>query len=374
MYDFTSTHMKIGIDIRETINEKTGKGYYAFHLIKSLLSIDNENEYLLYSNQSIDSFNNFDNAKAEIIDKKGLFWHKKVISDLYKQKADIFIAPTSYIIPALHNPEKIKVLMTVHDLVAFMFPENHNKKAVIVEKLTLKKALKKVKKVLSVSENTKKDLMKIFPVKENRIGIIHNAASDSFGVIEHDQCLAVKEKFGLPDEFILSVGTIEPRKNYKTLIEAFAKIKPHHPDTKLVIVGKKGWKSENIMQLIEDLGVKEDILFTGYVKEKELAKLYNLASVFAYPSLYEGFGIPPLEAMKCGCPVITSNISSLPEVVDDAAILIDPHSAEELTNALHKLLSTPSLQQELKEKGLGQHKKFSWETSARKLLAIINQV
>lgn len=362
--------MKIGIDVRETANEKTGKGYYAFHLVKALLSLDNKNEYILYSNQEI----YFDNATIRIINKKGLFWHKKVLSDIYKSGIEIFIAPTSYIIPALHNPEKVKILMTVHDLIAFLYPKNHNKKAVLTEKLTLARALKKVKKVLSVSENTKKDLIKLFHIKENKIEIIHNAASDSFGIVEDDLCEEMRKEKGLPKEFIFSVGTLEPRKNYGTLIEAYAKIKAHHQDTKLLIAGKKGWKSESIFEKVEKLGLKNDVIFIGYVTEDELAKLYNLATVFAYPSLYEGFGIPPLEAMKCGCPVVTSNISSLPEVVGDAALLINPNSAEDLANALHKLLSDPSLQEDLKAKGLDQHKKFSWETSARKLLAIINQV
>lgn len=366
--------MKIGIDIRETANEKAGKGYYTFHLVKALLSLDNENKYFLYSNEEIETFKNFDNATIKIINKKGLFWHKKVLSDAYKEGLEIFIAPTSYIIPALHNPGKIKVLITIHDLIAFLYPGNHNKKAVLVEKLTLDRALKKVKKVLSVSENTKKDLIRNFDIKESLIEIIHNAASDSFGIIEQDQCEILRESKKLPKEFIFSVGTLEPRKNYETLIEAYSKMKAHHPEVKLVIAGKNGWKSESIFKKVEELGLKDDVIFLGYVTEDELAKLYNLAIIFAYPSLYEGFGIPPLEAMKCGCPVITSDVSSLPEVVGNSAILVNPHSVEDLKNALHKLLSNPSLQEDLKNKGLEQYKKFSWKTSARKLLAIINQV
>ncbi|MBA4336489.1 hypothetical protein C0416_01810 [bacterium] len=372
--DFDYEHMKIGIDIRETVNEKTGKGYYAFHLTKALLAIDTENEYFLYCDKEPADFGNHSNFEIKIIKSKGLFWHKKVLSDLYKEKIGVFLAPTSYIIPALHNPKKLKVLMTVHDLIAFLYPENHNKKAVLIEKLTLGVALKKVKKVLSVSENTKKDLIKKFGIKESLIDIIHNSASDSYGVIEEDQCEALREEKNLPKEFIFSVGTIEPRKNYTTLIEAYSKIKAHHPNVKLVIAGKKGWKSENVFKKISELDLKEDVIFLGYVTEEELAKIYNLATIFAYPSIYEGFGIPPLEAMKCGCPVITSNISSLPEVVNDAAILVDPVSVEDLKNALHQLLSDPAMQENLKEKGFAQCDKFSWEISARKLLAIINQI
>jgi len=366
--------MKIGIDIRETVNEKTGKGYYAFHLTKALLTIDKENEYFLYCDKEPSDFGNHSNLEIKIIKSKGLFWHKKVLSDLYKEKVDVFLAPTSYIIPALHNPKKLKVLMTIHDLIAFLYPENHNKKAVLIEKLTLGRALKKVKKVLSVSENTKKDLIKKFDTKESLIDIIHNSASDSYGIIEKDQCEALREEKKLPKEFIFSVGTIEPRKNYITLIEAYSKIKAHHPNIKLVIAGKKGWKSDKVFKKISELNLEEDVIFLGYVTEEELAKIYNLATVFVYPSLYEGFGIPPLEAMKCGCPVITSNISSLPEVVNDAAILVNPNSADDLKDALHQLLSDPTMQENLKEKGVIQCNKFSWEISARKLLAIINQI
>ncbi len=366
--------MKIGIDIRETVNEKAGKGYYAFHITRTLLSLDKENEYFLYTETKSDTFKNTANCTIKEIDSKGFFWHKKVLADAYKEKLDIFFSPTSYIIPAIHNPSKIKVIMTIHDLIAFLYPKNHNKKAVIIEKLALGRALKKVKKVLSVSENTKKDIIKNFGVKENLIEIIHNAASDSFGIIEKDECEKFREEKNLPNEFIFSVGTLEPRKNYLTLIDAYSKIKAHHHDIKLVIAGKKGWKSDKIFKKVDDLNLKDDIIFLGYVTEEELAKIYNLAILFVYPSLYEGFGIPPLEAMKCGCPVITSNISSLPEVVGNAAILVDPYSSDDLKNAMHELLSNPSLQEDLKEKGLNQCNKFSWEISARKLLAIMSQI
>jgi len=371
MFTIHHNFMKIGIDIRETKNEKAGKGYYSFHLVKALLVLDTQNEYFLYTNSET---KDFQNCKIKVINKKGLFWHKKVLSDAYSENLDIFIAPTSYIIPAIHNPNKIKVLITVHDLIAFLYPKNHSKKAILTERLTLKHALKKVRKILSVSQNTKKDLIKQFGVKENLIEIIHNAASDSFGIIEHDQCESFRKTKNLPEHFILGVGTIEPRKNYQTLIEAYSKITAHHQDVKLVIAGKKGWKSNTIFEKVKKLQLENSVIFLGYVTENELAKLYNLATIFAYPSLYEGFGIPTLEAMKCGCPVVTSSTSSLPEVVEDAALLINPNSVNDLTNALHKLLSTPSLNEELRNKGFKQYKKFSWETSARKLLAIMNQL
>ncbi|MBD3156409.1 glycosyltransferase [Candidatus Peregrinibacteria bacterium] len=366
--------MKIGIDIRETGNNKAGKGYYAFHLTRALLSLDKNNRYTLYTDHKTDNFNDFDHAHVHHIAKKGLWWHKKALSDIYKRGLDLFIAPTSYIIPAFHNPNKLRVLMTVHDLIAFLYPKQHNKKAVLTEKITLKRALKKSYRILSVSENTKKDLIKLFHTPDRIITIIPNAASDIFGVMEPEACASFKEQHNLPKTFIFSVGTLEPRKNYPTLLKAFAKIAPYYPDLHLVIAGKKGWQSNRIFETAEKLAIQHKVHFLGYVDEEELAILYNLAHLFVYPSLYEGFGIPPLESMKCGCPVITSNTSSLPEVVDDAALCVDPADTAALADTMHTVLNKPSLRESLIQKGLKHHTRFSWELSARKLLAIINEV
>ena len=366
--------MKIGIDIRETGNNKAGKGYYAFHLTRALLKLDEENEYTLYTDHATDNFNLSCNAHICHITKKGFFWHKKVLSDAYKNHLDLFIAPTSYIVPALHNPGKLRVLMTVHDLIAFLYPKQHNKKAVFTEKLTLKRAAKKAYKILSVSENTKKDLVEQFDIRNQNIEIIPNAASDTFGIIEQDKCKSLNNKYDLPEKFIFSVGTLEPRKNYPELLKSYAKIAPYHPDIHLVIAGKKGWLSDSIFKTVDALKLNDKVHFLGYVDEEDLAVLYNLAQLFVYPSLYEGFGIPPLEAMKCACPVVTSNTSSLPEVVGDAALCVNPQDPSAIADAMHNVLTTPTLQDSLIKKGLERHTHFSWDLSARKLLAIINEV
>lgn len=366
--------MKIGIDIRETGKNKAGKGYYAFHLTRALLKLDEKHEYTLYTDHKNDHFNSFHNAQLRYINKKGVFWHKKTLSNIYKNNLDIFISPTSYIIPALHNPKKLRVLMTVHDLIAFLYPKQHNKKAVLTEKLTLKRASRKAYKLLSVSENTKKDLIKQFNLRDRDIAIIPNAASDAFGIIEPEKCKSLSNKYNLPKTFIFSVGTLEPRKNYPALLEAYAKIKPYHSDVHLVIAGKKGWLSDSIFKTVDTLKLNDKVHFLGYVDERDLAILYNLAHLFVYPSLYEGFGIPPLEAMKCGCPVITSNTSSLPEVVGDAALCVNPHDPSAIADAIHNVLKNPTLLNSLIKKGLERHTRFSWDLSARKLLAIINEV
>ena len=176
----------------------------------------------------------------------------------------------------------------------------------------------------------------------------------------------IRQKHNLPKAFLLGVGTLSPRKNFSRFIQAFDQLAPEYPDTHLVIVGNKGWNFDDILEE----GNREKVHLIGYVDAAELVALYNLAKIFVFPSLYEGFGIPPLEAMSCGCPVVTSNISSLPEVVGDAALLIDPYSTEEIAGAIGTLLANSELNQDLSRKGLRQATKFSWEKSAKKLLEV----
>jgi len=363
--------MKIGIDIRETVHEKAGKGYYTAHLVEDILKLDKKNKYVLYSDCPAAMYQGFSNAEQKIINKKGLKWHTAALKDIYKEGCDVFFAPTSYIIPALHNPKKLKVLMTVHDLVAFLFPDKHNKKAVFTEKTTIKQAIKKVARVLSVSQNTQNDLVKKFKISDDRIDIVPNAASDIFEPIPRETFEHFIDEKDIPENFIFTAGTLEPRKNLPTLFKAFAEVVKEFPDLQLLVAGKKGWMFKEIFETQAMLGLDGKVRFLDYVPERELVYLYNLASVFVYPSVYEGFGIPPLEAMQCGCPVVTSNISSLPEVVENAALKIDPKDHKSFANAILSILRNETLRKELIKKGFKQSKKFSWKLSARKFLDII---
>lgn len=366
--------MKIGIDIRETVHEKAGKGYYAAHLVDEILKKDKVNQYILYTDCPVEIYKKFENAETRQINKKGLFWHKAVLNDAYREALDLYFSPTSYIIPAIHNPKKLKVVMTVHDLVAFMFPQKHNKKAVFTEKLTLQQALKKVVKVLSVSENTKRDLMNRFKCKENLIDIVTNAASEIYEPIPQEIYEHYIQAHNIPEKFIFCAGTLEPRKNYPVLLRSFSKVLKKFPDVMLLIAGKRGWMYDEIYKTVHDLGIEDNVRFLGYVPERDLVYLYNLATIFVWPSLYEGFGIPPLEAMQSGCPVITSNTSSLPEVVGEGAITIDPSNEKDLTKAILEVLGDSDYSKELIRKGFNQSKKFSWKLSADKFLDIIKSL
>ena len=367
---FSKTLMKIAIDIREAGAEKTGKGWYTYNLVLELLKLDTKNEYSLYTDGEKNPYKEFKNAHLKSIPGKSHKWHLNVLKDLKTNKPDIFFAPTSYIIPAL-APKWLRVIITVHDLVAFLFPGSHNAKAVLIERLTLRRAVKKASQIFVVSENTRKDLLKRFKYPQSRIHLVPCAPADFYKEpLKPEEIAKFKQKHKLPEQFILAVGTLEPRKNFGTLIKSFVLIKSKLPDSKLVIVGKKGWKYSHIEESLKEFKLENDVIFPGYMEAEDLRKMYAAATVFVFPSLYEGFGIPPLEAMACGCPVVSSNVASLPEVVGDAGILVEPKNARKIAESVISLIENDQIRNMLIERGLRRAEKFSWQKSAEAALAV----
>lgn len=361
--------MKIAIDIRTAAGEKAGKGWYTFLMVHELLKNDTENQYILYTRNRVPGFEQYKNAQVKAVKSKTFIWHLAVAYDLRKENVDIFWAPTSYITPNL-IPKSIKTVITVHDLVAFLFPQKHNLKATLIEKFSLKRALKRSSKIVTISKNTAHDIQDKFETPSKKIEVIPCAGNEEYRRINHQELAAFAKKTNLPDKFFLAVGTIEPRKNFTKLIKAFSIISERYPEYSLIIVGKDGWQFEEVYEEIQQKYLQKKVHILGYLSGKSLISLYNLAEAFVFPSIYEGFGIPPLEAMMCGCPVIASYSSSIPEVVGDSALLIDPKSEESIAAAMLKIIKDEELREKLTNKGLQQAKKFSWEKSAKELINI----
>ncbi|MBP7670984.1 glycosyltransferase family 4 protein [Candidatus Gracilibacteria bacterium] len=354
---------KIAIDLRCIAEPRAGKGNYAFHLVRNLIAQDQQNHYLLFLDQTDPEFSPSKNLQIHLLETKSFMRHFEIAKICQQNAIDIFFSPSSYITPSLIK-KPTKIVFTVHDLVSFVADEGHNLKAKLIEKLFLRRAIAKATKILTVSKNTQTDLTKLFPQSKDKAEIIYCAADTSFEANS-------KAK---PAEYFLAVGTIQPRKNYINLLKAFEIFRRKNPNYKLMIIGQNGWRSEHFFQLLQESPSRKSIEILGHIDQKKLQQLYQNATALVFPSFYEGFGIPLLEAMNCACPVLCSQTSSIPEVVGDAAVFFNPHQPKEITAAMQKITNNPLLRSQLIEAGLTQSEKFSWGKSAASLLALFEKI
>lgn len=372
--------MRIAIDCHTLeIENWAGKEQVLFNILKSLATVDKSNQYILYFRNTVAlSIEKPDNWRVKSFRLPTPLWQLAVLFDLFFiSKAEVLFVPCSYLLPAIKI--FIPTVVMLHDLTTFLpiIKDSHKKDVIFKEKLFVRLALKKAKSVVSVSNNTKADCIKYFNISPDKIKVIYPGNKNNLYQIKNSEAInEVLKKYNLPQNFLLFVGTLEPRKNIINIIKAYKDYLLENPyiNFPLLLVGKKGWYYKEFFQLVKDLKLEKDVIFTGYLPEEILPCLYSRAEVFVYPSLYEGFGLPVLEAMSCGAPVITSNISSLPEVAGDAAVLVDPNSINEIKLAIKKITSDQLFRNSLKEKGLIQSQKFSWDIFTRELLIIFNAV
>ncbi len=363
--------MTIGIDIRATTGKRAGKGWMIYYLVEALskLPTAQQHQFVLFTEKEPEFEstlpNNFSVAKIKL---SGIRWHLEVAKRLNREDTiDIYLSPASYIVPAR---VKNKCVVIIHDLVSRLFPAGHNRKAVLIERMTLKPSLKKALRVIAISENTKRDLEEHFQFLSGKVRVAPLAAGPAYRPINDQARLQqVRRAHKLPEKFILFVGTLEPRKNIVRIIQAFGKLTDKN--LHLVIAGNRGWQWSDIYEEVERLGLQGRIIFLGYLSREDLVSLYSLAQVFVFPSLYEGFGLPVLEAMQSGCPVVTSKTSSLPEVAGEAAILVDPKKTEAITKGIQVALEN---QDDLIAAGITQARKFSWQKTAQTILDNIEEV
>ena len=355
--------MKIAIDVQTTLGQKTGFGFYVKNLVENIQKIDKTNKYTLIKPE----------AEHDLSTPARWWWDQVGFPQkARKSKVDILHQPC-FSAPLFYRG---KVVVTCHDLIAVFFPQNIPVASRLYFSKWMPFSYRRADEIIAISENTKKDIMSLLKIPTEKIRVIYEAAGPEFCLVKDKKLLAETcRKYKIDSPFILHVGTIEPRKNLEFLVRAYSAVAQNSRiKEKLVITGKKGWYYEGLFKLVEKLGLQNKVIFTGYVEDEDMPALYNAASLFTFPSLYEGFALPPLEAMACGTPVISSNTSSLPEVVGSAGILLPPKDISSWSASITEVLRFGSLRQELKQKSLRQAKKFSWEKTAQQTVDVYREV
>lgn len=381
--------MKIGIDYTSAATQGAGIGRYTRELMRAILAQPSPHQFsLFYASREIrDVEFGFRNSAFPIphspfrirrlpFHDKWLMrlWHRLRIPipvELIVGKVDVFHSPDFTLPPTLPG---VPTLLTVHDLSFIRDPDSAWPSLRAFLNKAVPRSVKRATHVLADSQATKDDLIELFGTPAEKITVLYSGVEARFAPVrDRAEIDRVCAKYQLPQPFILSVGTLQPRKNYGRLIEALASISdavPHH----LVITGGKGWMYETIFEQVKRSGLEGRVHFPGFVDDADLPALYSAADLFALVSLYEGFGLPLLEAMACGVPVIASNTSSLPEVIGDAGLQVDARSVNDIARALRQMLDQPELRERSIGLGLERARLFTWEKAARELLAIYDQL
>lgn len=375
--------MNIGIDIRPLMSPvRTGVGEYTYELLNAIFAIDQQNHYWLFYNSSQDIAKNVPKWAQSNVQYVATHWPNKLLNTclkfsarprldkVIKQNLDIFFSPN---LNFTALSKKVKHVLTIHDLSFALYPEFFSAKRKLWHWIiNPQKQCRQANLILAPSENTKTDIVNYYQINPDKIKIIYPGLSSIFNnqpTVDKEQ---IRKKYNLPDKFILFLGTIEPRKNIIGIIEALEQAhsrfnQPHS----LIIAGSEGWQTKPIKQRIAKSPYKQKIHLIGYIDPQDKPCIYSLATVFVYPSFYEGFGFPILEAMSLGTPVITSNRSSLPEITDNAAYLVNPNKVTEISQAMIKLINEEKLRQHFARAGLEQAQKFNWAEAARQWINLI---
>jgi len=365
--------MRIGIDGIVLRGRDAGTLRYFEQLLSALAHVGAQNEYIVFArcsslSRAIPSQANFlfHRAAPSILPpalRQQFYrsWH--ALGDLALLHSVAFVPP---------KWPGCKTVATVPDLVFDLYPQTTKWTGRLWWKLFARESLRKASQIITHSHSTKSELCRYFGVPEEKIQVLNHYAKESF---RPTLDRTIPRRYGLPDKYILYLGTLEPRKNVTTLIRAFALAKqrgalPHA----LVIAGQRGWLYQDIFRTVEQLELKTHVIFLGYVPDDDLPALYSGADLFAYLSWYEGFGLPVLEAMACGTPVLTSNVSALPEVVGDAGILVAPDDPEQAASEMLRVLTDTELRHELSARGLARAALFSQERFARGILQVYEEV
>jgi glycosyltransferase involved in cell wall biosynthesis len=367
--------MIIGLEASSLHGWKSGVGYYTENLLSSVMRMSPEHEYILFSNRDMRA--SWQPLGREVVYSQGFFpvrsvWMQTVLPGTLRKAGPELCHFTNYLAPlTLRCP----YVVTIHDMTLFITPRLHNFKKIVLDRTLIPHVARRADAIITVSNSARDDIVRHLRVPRKKIKVISNAISPAFRPVTGEARLeAIRQKYGIRGPYILYVGTIEPRKNIARLIQAFAQLKAIRLPHKLLIVGQPGWHCAPIYGEVERLGLQSEVIFTGYVPFEDLPALYSAAESMAFPSVYEGFGLPVAEAMACGTPVVTSNSSALAEVAGDNALLVNPLSVSEISHALTRLHQDPDLRRELSRRGISRAAEFTWDRLARSTLDLYEEV
>jgi glycosyltransferase involved in cell wall biosynthesis len=372
--------MRIGVDARPLSVGRGGTYRVIWHLLRHLSELDRSNDYFLYSKLAFGF--PLDNPrwttrlhKRMPLRPTTMFFQTGAGQTVSLDAIDAFWAPTGLFPRGL--PASMPKILSVYDMVWYFYPETMDERQYWMFRLFVKPSIRSADKIITISESTASDLNGILKIPRSKICIAYPGVDESFQPIQRDHAAnEIARKYGTSTDYICTVGTVEPRKNVITLIDAMGILNRARPfPYQLLVAGASGWKNSKIYERVERAGLTHgEIKFLGHVADEHLPLLYSGARLFVFPSLYEGFGIPLIEAMACGTPIVASNAKPVPEVVQDAALLVDPHSAREFADAILRLTDSEDLRQSLAEKGLRRASTFGWRSAAERVLQVLQGV
>lgn len=376
----------IGIDAsRTTAARRTGTEVYSLHLIRALLEQGQGHRFRLYFNQEPAPGLFPKGAEKRVMPFSRLWTHLRLSREMRSNPPDVLFVP-SHVVPVVHP---LRCVVTVHDLGYHYYPEAHTLFQNAYLRWSTRYNARTATRVLADSEATRKDLVGYYGIPQERIVVAYPGRDETLAPVQDSQSLrALCARYGLHAPYFLYVGTLHPRKNLVRLIDAFATLRSGIraeadradgrgggiSESQLVLAGQKGWLYEEIFARVRKLGLEKHVVLTGYVPDEDLPGLLSGALAFVFPSLYEGFGFPVLEAMACGTPVVCSNVSSLPEVCGDAALQVDPLDSEALAEAMYQVATEEGLRKALVERGYEQVRCFSWQRCATQVLEVLEEV
>lgn len=374
--------MHIGIDAHAIGAKQGGNETYIRNLIRAIAEIDQENTYSIYladretAQEWREGFSQqYKNFSIRLLPKPTPLVRVPVALAFELRIRPVDILHVQFTAPPFCP---VPVVATIHDLAFEHMPETFTRRGSLQLKLTVRSTAKKAASILTVSEYSRQDIIKTYKLPSEKVVVTYNGIEPHFtlNASSQNEIQELRSRYGISRDYILAVGSLQPRKNLVRLIHAYSELRSRNNgfNHQLVIVGRKLWLADGIFDEVKKQQWADDVILTGYVNDNDLAALYRSANAFVYPSLFEGFGLPPVEAMACGTPVITSNNSCLPEVTGDAAILIDPYNEREMADTILKVTSDKTLRHELRERGIAQAKKFTWNDAAIKTIEIYNSV